>query len=84
MASSKVAISLPEQLLRLVDVECRSRGVSRSEFFRVAVEELFHRQEERKAVGSYVAGYERDPESEEEIREALAAAAAAVTEEPWE
>lgn len=84
MATSKVAISLSEELLRLVDRERRSRGMSRSEFFRVAVEELFHRQQERKAVGSYVAGYERDPESEEEIRDALAAAAAALTEEPWE
>lgn len=84
MASSKVAISLPEPLLRLVDLECRSRGISRSEFFRIAVDELFQRRRERDAARSYVAGYERDPEDEEEIREALATALAGVVEEPWE
>jgi metal-responsive CopG/Arc/MetJ family transcriptional regulator len=84
MASAKVAISLPEDLLRLVDHECRLRGISRSEFLRAAVLELFSRQEERAAVATYVAGYKSDPEDDEEIRVALETASAALVQETWE
>jgi Arc/MetJ-type ribon-helix-helix transcriptional regulator len=84
MASAKVAISLPEQLLRVVDHECRARGISRSEFLREAVLELFARQEERSAVATYLAGYERDPEDDEEIRAALTIASAGLAQETWE
>jgi metal-responsive CopG/Arc/MetJ family transcriptional regulator len=78
-----VAISLPEELLRLVDAECRRRGVSRSEFIRMAVAETFRRAQDRARAEKYVAGYKAAPESDEEVSQALQQAAAVLSEEPW-
>jgi metal-responsive CopG/Arc/MetJ family transcriptional regulator len=79
----KIAISLPEDLLRVVDEQRLANGTSRSAFFRLAVEELSRRQREQDAAGRYVRGYLQHPESDEEIQEALQTATAVLAVEPW-
>ena len=81
---AKVAISLPEDLLEVVEQERKAKGESRSEFFRRAVDELLRQERERAAVEKYVRGYQKMPETTEEIEAALAIAAPVLAEEPWE
>jgi metal-responsive CopG/Arc/MetJ family transcriptional regulator len=58
----KVAISLPPELLRLVESEREQRGVTRSEFIRTALLEHFERIREREEIASYQASYRAKPE----------------------
>ncbi len=81
--SAKVAISLPEHVLKAVEKERKARGESRSEFFRYAVERLLKQEQESKAIEAYVKGYCSIPESTEEIEQAHRSGAAALAEEPW-
>ena len=81
--SAKVAISLPEHVLKAVEKERKARGESRSEFFRHAVERLLKQDQDSKAVEDYVQGYRSVPESREEIEQAHSAGVAVLAEEPW-
>jgi metal-responsive CopG/Arc/MetJ family transcriptional regulator len=80
----KVAISLSEELFEAAERERAARRETRSEFFRIAVEELLRRRREREAVERYVRGYQEFPESDEEIAVAWASAAQVLAQEPWE
>jgi metal-responsive CopG/Arc/MetJ family transcriptional regulator len=80
---AKVAISLPEQVLKAVEKERKAKGENRSEFFRRAVEELLKRERESKAVEAYIQGYRASPESVEEIEVAHRAGVSILAEEPW-
>ena len=80
----KIGISLPRELLDAADRECRSRGESRSEFFRHAVESALRAESERAAVERYIEGYRRHPESEQEVAEATAISRSALAGEPWD
>lgn len=84
MTVSKVAISLPPELLRLVDLECRTRGMNRSEFLRFAVTDLFRRRAERAADAEYEEAYRRLPENPADSEAYLAMAASAVGSLPWD
>jgi metal-responsive CopG/Arc/MetJ family transcriptional regulator len=75
---------MPEELFEAAERERSSRRETRSQFFRAAVEELLRRRREREAVERYVRGYQRFPESEEEIAIARTAAAQILAQEPWE
>ncbi len=66
--STKIAISIPKELLRGVERERRSRGEGRSAFFRRAVEAYLQRECEREDIRRYVEGYRKHPETEEELR----------------
>jgi metal-responsive CopG/Arc/MetJ family transcriptional regulator len=66
----KIAISLPDKLLRIAERERKVRRETRSEFFRRAVEALLQQEQERRDVDQYIQGYLAYPESEEEIEEA--------------
>ena len=81
--STKVAISLPEHVLRAVEEERKARGESRSEFFRRAAERLLKHEQESKAVEAYICGYSTMPEVAEEIEEIDRTGAAVSSEEPW-
>ncbi len=81
--SAKVAISLPEPVLKAIEKERKARGESRSEFFRRAAEKLLKEEQESKAVEAYVRGYCAMPESAEEVEAVHQAGAAVLTEEPW-
>ncbi len=82
--TAKVAISLPEDVLKAVEEGRKSRGESRSEFFRRAAERLLKQERESSAVREYVRGYQEMPESDEEIEAIHRAGTAVLAEEPWE
>ncbi|MFU8796107.1 MAG: ribbon-helix-helix protein, CopG family [Dehalococcoidia bacterium] len=82
--TAKVAISLPEEVLAAVELERRARGESRSEFFRRAVQRRLNEERESSAIREYVRGYQRLPESAEEIEAAHRLGSAVLAAEPWE
>ena len=81
---AKIAISLPEETLQAVEKERLANGLSRSEFFRRAVEEHLRRVKEREDVEQYIKGYLKYPETTEEITLAEAAQHYAFDSESWE
>jgi metal-responsive CopG/Arc/MetJ family transcriptional regulator len=81
--SAKVAISLPESLLKAIDKERKAKGESRSEFFRRAAEKLLKEDQESKAVETYIRGYSTMPESAEEVKAVHLAGVAVLAGEPW-
>ena len=81
--STKVAISLPEHVLKAVERERKARGESRSEFFRRAAERLLKQEQESKAVEKYIQGYCDMPESADEVEAIHRAGTAVLAREPW-
>ena len=81
---AKVAISLPHDMLAVIEQERKTKGESRSEFFRRAVEELLRQEREKVAVEEYIHSYQQTPETTEDIEAALSLAGAVLAEEPWE
>ncbi len=81
---SKVAISLPKEVLQAVETERKTRRESRSQYFRRAVERLIKQEQDSSAVKEYIAGYQKVPESAEEIEAVHRMGAAVLAEEPWE
>lgn len=80
----KIAISLPETLLRIVDEQARERGLSRSQLFRYAVESLLRREREEEEVREYVEAYIRQPETKEEVEANMRIAMDVFLREPWD
>ncbi len=81
--STKVAISLPEHVLKAVERERKARGESRSEFFRRAAEKLLKQEQESKAVEKYIHGYCDMPESSDEVEAIHRTGIAVLAQEPW-
>ena len=81
--TTKVAISLPEDVLKAIEKERKARKESRSEFFRRAAEKLLKEDREARAVQAYVSGYCAMPESDEEVERLHRAGVAVLAEEPW-
>ncbi len=82
--TSKVAISLPQEMLTAVEREREASGESRSQIFRRAVELLLRQRKEREMSERYLQAYQEMPESQEEIRAARRAANSILAEEPWQ
>lgn len=82
--SVKVAISLPKPLVRLMEKERKRTGETRSAFVRRAIRRLFQEKEHMLQVSEYIEGYRTQPETEEEIAAAEAAATELLSREPWE
>lgn len=82
--TAKVAISLPESILRAVEEARKARGESRSKFFRRAAEKLLKEEREALAVRQYLRGYREMPESAEEVEAIHRAGTAILAGEPWE
>jgi|TARA_B100001971_G_C17712161_1_gene296998 metal-responsive CopG/Arc/MetJ family transcriptional regulator len=82
--SAKIAISLPESLLRDIERECEARQETRSEFLRHAVEAYLRKEREREMEAQYIRGYLEMPETEEEVEWVQAVGLAALAQEPWE
>lgn len=82
--AAKIAISLPQELLRVAEQARKRRGESRSQFFRRAAESLLHRGIERKAEARYVSGYREHPEDAAEMRDAERISLETLANEPWE
>jgi metal-responsive CopG/Arc/MetJ family transcriptional regulator len=81
--TAKIAISLPEDVLKAVEREREESGESRSEFFRRAVEMLLRRRRDQEMSQQYVRAYQRMPETKEEVAAAYRAANNILAEEPW-
>jgi metal-responsive CopG/Arc/MetJ family transcriptional regulator len=81
---SKVAISLPEDVLAAVEAQRQVKGETRSEFFRRAVETRLKLEQESSTIRDYVRGYQQFPESPEEVEAAHRAGSAVLAAEPWE
>lgn len=82
--TAKIAISLPEDILKEVERERKASGESRSELFRRAVEMLLRRKREQAESERYVRAYEQIPETREEIDAARAAASSILAGEAWQ
>ena len=81
--TTKIAISLPQEILDAVEQERDQRGESRSQFFRRAVETLLRQQQEKQLSEQYIRAYQQTPETPEEISAARHAASTILAEEPW-
>lgn len=81
---AKVAISLPRDVLEIVERERKAKGESRSEFFRRAVEEIQRQQRQRTAVEQYIRGYQQMPEIDEEVQAVHRIGALVLAEETWD
>ena len=80
---AKIAISLPDEVFQVIEKERLARGVSRSEFFRRAVEAYLRREQEREWDEQYVRAYQLYPETAEELAWGQLGLAA-LAQEPWE
>jgi metal-responsive CopG/Arc/MetJ family transcriptional regulator len=81
--TSKIAISLPKEVLTAVEREREESGESRSQIFRRAVELLLRQREERERSEQYIRAYQEMPETKEEVTAARRAASTILAEEPW-
>jgi metal-responsive CopG/Arc/MetJ family transcriptional regulator len=81
--TSKIAISLPEEVLTAVERERQESGESRSQIFRRAVDLLLRQQKEKEMSEQYVRAYQQLPETKEEVIAARRAASTILAEEPW-
>jgi metal-responsive CopG/Arc/MetJ family transcriptional regulator len=81
--TSKIAISLPQEILDAVERERDQRGESRSQFFRRAVETLLRHQQEQELSEQYILAYQQTPETTAEVEAARRAASTILAEEPW-
>ena len=79
----KVAISLPEELLRQVDRVRRKRGESRSQYFREAASARLTTGAD-SSTEVYRQGYRDMPETAQEVEAATQSAIALLASEPWE
>ena len=82
--ASKIAISLPKEVLTAVEREREESGESRSQIFRRAVELLLRQREERETSERYIRAYQEMPETKEEVTAARRAASTILAEEPWQ
>lgn len=81
---AQVVTRLDEQLVADLDTLVAEGFVaSRSEGVRIALEKLIDEQRRRRIGAEIVAGYERIPETDEEIKQAERATRAMIEEEPW-
>lgn len=81
--TSKIAISLPEEVLTAVEREREESGESRSQIFRRAVELLLRQRKEKEMSEQYIRAYQEMPETKEEVTAARRAASTILAEEPW-
>ena len=80
---SKIAISLPKEVLTAVEREREESGESRSQIFRRAVELLLRQRKEREMSEKYIRAYQEMPDTKEEVTAARRAASTILAEEPW-
>jgi len=80
----KIAISLPDGIYEDLEKSRVERGVSRSEYIRVAVEERLRQETERDDVARYVKAYQQHPETVEEVTMAESTLHGVFAENPWQ
>jgi len=82
--ASKIAISLPEEVLTAVEREREESGESRSQIFRRAVDLLLRQRKEREMSEKYIRAYQQVPETKEEVTAARRSASTILAEELWQ
>jgi metal-responsive CopG/Arc/MetJ family transcriptional regulator len=82
-AATKVAVSIPDQLYRVLERVRRARGKSRSAAIQEALRYWLDHEAQRALVREYEAGYRRKPETRREIKAAEAAAVRLLAAEDW-
>lgn len=82
--TSKIAISLPEEVLTAVEKEREESGESRSQIFRRAVDLLLRQRKEQEMSEQYIRAYQEVPETKEEVIAARRSASTILAEEPWQ
>jgi metal-responsive CopG/Arc/MetJ family transcriptional regulator len=80
---TQTLVQLSEELLRRLDERAAREGRSRSAVIREAIEAYLKDEENARIDREIREGYERIPETEEELRSAEASAREAIEEEPW-
>lgn len=81
--TTKIAISLPQDMLNAVEQITKESGESRSELFRRAVAMLLRRHLEQEMSEQYIRAYKQIPETREEIEAARHAASTILARESW-
>ena len=82
-ATVKIAISLPKPLLDSADAASQKAGVSRSEFFRKAVEDALRAERDRLDDEAYARSYREQPESANEVERARRLGRAGIRRASW-
>ncbi len=80
---TQTLVQLNEELLRRLDERAAREGRSRSSLIRDAIEKYLYDETKAQIDREIIEGYERIPETEEEMRGAEASAREGVEEEPW-
>ncbi|HWP32631.1 MAG TPA: ribbon-helix-helix protein, CopG family [Solirubrobacterales bacterium] len=83
MKRTQTLVQLNDVLLQRLDERAAREGRSRSALIRDAIEAYLHDEEQARIDREIREGYERIPETEEELAWAEASAREAVEEEPW-
>ncbi len=83
MPRTQTLVQLSDELLRRLDERAAREGRSRSALIRDAIEDYLYDEDEAQIDREIREGYERIPETEEELRWAEAAGREAIREEPW-
>ena len=79
-----IALRLPAEIVAELDQLVASGAYrTRTDLIRTALEALLHEHRERTIDEQIVAGYRRNPVTEEEMAMATAATRALIADEPW-
>lgn len=81
--STKIAISLPEHILKVIEIKRKASGESRSRFFQLAVEQYLKQQQDLELTETYIQGYRQMPESKVEIETAHRSGVTVLSREDW-
>ena len=81
--ATKVAVSLPDNLYRAVEQARKKSGKSRSAVMQDALHHWLRQQEQAVLIREYEAGYQKKPESKQEVKAAEASAARLFIAEDW-
>lgn len=80
----KIAVSLPQEILVAAEREGRTRGETRDEFIRHALETVLHPGHSSADAERYIEGYRQSPETDDDVARAHQASAAMLALDPWE
>ena len=80
---ASINLTLPDDTLEIIERERASTGETQSEFLRRLLDE-FAKQKEAEDIERYKRGYEKYPETDEEIALSMALAHDAFNASPWE
>jgi len=80
---TQTLVQLTDVLLRRLDERAAREGRSRSALIRDAIEEYLYDEEEAEIDRQIREGYERIPQTDEEVAWAEASAREGIEEEPW-